>query len=116
MNHGLTSDHLRQMQAVLAPYADRIDRVSLFGSRATGTYRPNSDIDLVLHGDVSAELVGRLCTLFQESALPVAVDVKGYDLTAYAPLKRHMDVCMRPLFSQQQLQHYPGRCADDVNK
>lgn len=103
MKHGITAAQLRLMRSVLAPYADHIDRVSLFGSRATGTYRPESDIDLVLHGDIPEALIGRLCTLFQESALPVSVDVKSYDHTTYVPLKQHMDKFMQPLFTRQQL-------------
>ncbi|MEM6405828.1 MAG: nucleotidyltransferase domain-containing protein [Pseudomonadota bacterium] len=106
MNHGLTSEQLRLIQSVLAPYADSIEQVSLFGSRAMGTYRPDSDIDLVLHGDIPEASIGRLHTLFQESALPVSVDVKSYEHTTYPPLRQHMNECMQPLFNRRQLQRY----------
>jgi hypothetical protein len=38
--HGLSERHIGIIRAILAPYADRIERVDLFGSRATGAYRP----------------------------------------------------------------------------
>ena len=105
--HGLTADQLERVRAVLATCADRITGVDLFGSRATGRWRPNSDLDLLLHGTLSDKDIDRLWTLFYESSLPISVDVKSYDLTTYAPLKRHMDQVRKPLFSAEQLQPIP---------
>lgn len=109
-NHGLTPQQLQLMKDILAPYANTIQRVELFGSRAAGTYRDNSDIDLVLHGPVNEDTVNRLWTIFSESALPFKVDVKAYSLTDYAPLKQHMDEVHTLLFTQNDLQE-AGRLA-----
>ena len=84
---------------VLRPYASRLEMVGLFGSRATGTYRENSDIDLVLYGAVDQSDVDRLYTLFEESLLPMTVDVTAYHLICYPPLKAHITEVMRPLFA-----------------
>ena len=102
-DHGLTDRHIETMRAILATYADHILQVNLFGSRATGNYRPNSDIDLVLHGDVPEEYIDRLWTLFSESNLPVSVDVKGYDHISYPPFKRHIETVQKCLFTQEDL-------------
>ena len=52
-------------------------RVYLFGSRARGTSRPASDIDIALlpTGDVPNDLVARLRDAFEESTIPYVVDV-----------------------------------------
>lgn len=75
-----------------------IDRVAVFGSRATGRYRPNSDLDLVLYGSADAADCDRLWTLFQESSLPFSVDVVSYAAIDSPPLRAHIDAVARPLF------------------
>ena len=77
--------------------------VGLFGSRATGTARPNSDVDLVVYGDIGQPVVDRLWTLFDESGLARTVDVVAYDLIEHPPLKAHIDAVMVPLFSRADL-------------
>ena len=103
MNHGLTPRQLAVIKGILRPYADRLVRVDLFGSRATGNWRPNSDIDLALYGRLEEKDVDRLRTLFLESSLPVAVDVKQYERTAYPPLRAHMDAVRQCLFTHAEL-------------
>ena len=98
VDHGLSSRHLAPLPRILEPWANRITAVEVFGSRATGAWRPNSDLDLLLHGDLDQRAIDRLWTLFHESNLPFAVDVTSYDLTSHEPLREHMDRVRRPLF------------------
>ena len=109
LDHGLSPKQLETIRGILAPYACRITRVALFGSRAMGNYRQNSDVDLVLYGDLEEECVDRLWTLFSESSLPFSVDVKGYELIRYPPLKEHIDRVGRVLFTQGELKHRTTR-------
>jgi predicted nucleotidyltransferase len=102
-NHGLSREALEEIRRTLAPFAASIEKVGLFGSRATGRMRPQSDIDLVLHGPVTQEMVDRLWTLFAESKLPWPVDVVAYDLVTYPPFKLHIDAVELPLFEQNEL-------------
>ncbi|NUN15685.1 MAG: nucleotidyltransferase domain-containing protein [Myxococcales bacterium] len=101
--HGLTPDQMEQIAAVLHPYADKIETVGLFGSRAQGTYRPNSDVDLVIRGNLDEADVDRLYTLFEESSLPFQFDVIAYHRIAYPPLKRHIDQVFCPILSHDDL-------------
>ena len=103
LDHGLSSRHLETIRGILAPYSSRICRVSLFGSRAMGNYSANSDIDLVLYGNLDKASVDRLWTLFDESSLPFSVDVKSYELIEYTPLKAHIDRVGKVLFTQGEL-------------
>ncbi len=103
-DHGLSLQQLQIIRDILTPYAALITRVGLFGSRAKGTARPNSDIDLVLYGPVSEAVADRLHSLFDESALAVTVDLLVYDRIDTPPLKSHIDQVMQPLFEQAELQ------------
>ena len=103
MKAGLSSRDRETIRAILAPYAALIDRAALFGSRGSGAARPNSDIDLVLFGDITDAEVDRLWTLFDESSLSVSVDVLAYREDMYPPLLRHIDHTARTLFTRDDL-------------
>ncbi|RLE19569.1 MAG: nucleotidyltransferase domain-containing protein [Acidobacteria bacterium] len=113
MDNGLSKQQLEIIREILAPFADRIDRVDLFGSRAQGTHRPNSDIDLVLRGDIDKKATDRLWTLFAESSLALKVDVLAYAQITKAALKKHIDLVSVPLFTKADLIHdKSGRNSD----
>lgn len=88
---------------VLAPFADRIERVAVFGSRATGKARANSDIDLVLYGDIDAATEQRIWTLLEDTSLPVPVDVVAYERIERTALKAHIDAVAVTLFEKAEL-------------
>lgn len=79
--HELTDAQVAIIRAAVAPFASRISRVCLFGSRAIGTARPNSDIDLVIYGLDDPASLDRIRTRLDASLLSVPVDVIGYALT-----------------------------------
>lgn len=99
----VTSQERVILARVLAPYADRIERVGVFGSRATGCARPDSDIDLVLYGDIDPDLEARLWTLFDECDLAVEVDVAAYPQIRHDGLRKHIDETVRILFEKHDL-------------
>lgn len=101
--HGLSAHQLAIIADVLRPYADRIDKVCLFGSRAVGEARPMSDIDLVIYGALSQAEIDRIWTLFEDSSLSVTVDVTTYDLIAYPPLRHHVDKVAATLLTREDL-------------
>ena len=105
LDHGLSSRQLATVRRILQPWAHRITAVDVFGSRATGAWRPNSDLDLLLHGDLDDREIDRLWTLFHESNLPFAVDVTSYDLTTHEPLREHMDRVRRSLFESRDYEN-----------
>lgn len=101
--HGLTEDQIEIITAILRPYADKIQTVGLFGSRAQGTYRTNSDIDMAIDGTLTEDDIDRLYTLFDESLLPFKVDVNALNLIDYRPLKDHVETVFYPLLSHDDL-------------
>ncbi len=101
--HGLTSQQMAIIKQILIPFSDLIEKAGLFGSRANGKARANSDIDLVLYGLDNQKTLDRIHTLFTESSLPVTVDVQAYELVKYAPLKKHIDEAVQILFTKEDL-------------
>ena len=102
-DHGLSTAQVATIRAIMASQADRIERVALFGSRATGSARSASDVDLVVFGPVDEASIERLWTDFDESDLPFTVDVVGYRLIENPSLKAHIDAVARTLFTQDEL-------------
>lgn len=86
---GLPDEAIKKIHAVFSKY-DEVKRVILYGSRAKGNYRPSSDIDLCIEGEMSS-----LTTLLKieneldDLLLPWKIDLS---------LKHHID-------NQSLLQH-----------
>jgi predicted nucleotidyltransferase len=99
IDHGLSNRQIEIIKHVLRPFKGAIKSVGLFGSRATGRYRPGSDIDLVIYGTLDQRTADRIFTLINDSGLPVNVDVQVYHLINYLPLKNHIDRVMQELYN-----------------
>lgn len=107
--HGISEKYLGMIKTILAENTPDIEKACLYGSRATGQYKPYSDIDLVLYGNISDTIVARLWARFFDSTLPYKVDVTAYNCITYPPLKQHIDEVSRPLFTKQQLYTHTNR-------
>ncbi len=85
---GLPEATLWAIKTCIAQYPD-IKWVKIYGSRAKGTYRPGSDIDLAFSAekDVSAELLDDLDAL----PTPYSFDVLHYDNLSDKSVKDHID-------------------------
>ncbi len=79
---------VKQVQEIV-----EINKVSVFGSRAKGTYRENSDIDIVVYGtNLNKSLLYRLYELLEENApYPFFVDIVDYE-SADEILKKEIDL------------------------
>ncbi|MBN2841735.1 MAG: nucleotidyltransferase domain-containing protein, partial [Sedimentisphaerales bacterium] len=68
----------KYLQAVIKILADnpRVERALLFGSRAMGTYTPDSGVDIALFGDeLTISDHGQLANLISEQTMPQQVDI-----------------------------------------
>ncbi len=86
---GLSAKTFALIRAVFQRYPD-VTRVVLFGSRAKGTARPESDIDLALDGDVSPEDVSRIAFELDDLPLPYRFDIKSFSSIQHAELRSHI--------------------------
>lgn len=85
------ADAMRAMIRVFSSYPD-LEKVTLFGSRATGTAKRWSDIDLATHGIVGdRHRLGRLALDLEDTDIPQTCGVLAYETISHAPLKQHVD-------------------------
>jgi predicted nucleotidyltransferase len=64
----------------------------LFGSRAKGTHRAGSDIDVALVGEgLDIDALGRLTRAFEESSIPYQVDLCWLAAIDHPPLREHIE-------------------------
>lgn len=88
---GLTERMIEEIRSVVAE-DERVDRVVLFGSRAKGSHREGSDIDLAVYGNG----IGRRDTSIwaerlEESLFPWSVDVVPISDETDTALLDHID-------------------------
>ena len=75
MNDGLKERNRAKIRQVLASHPG-VERAVLFGSRATGTYRPGSDVDLALAGDgLTHSDLGVIGAAMEATTVPQIVDL-----------------------------------------
>ncbi|MEW6727774.1 MAG: nucleotidyltransferase family protein [Pseudomonadota bacterium] len=87
---GLPSSTLAELLCILQA-EPAVQRAILFGSRAKGTFKRGSDIDLALEGnDLNAEAIGRLARAFDESPIPYQVDLCWLDAVNHPALRDHI--------------------------
>lgn len=86
--------------AILKEAGPRLGQIKVFGSRATGSARHSSDLDLVVFPPSPRSELSKLRLAFEESDLPINVDVVAWDDIDHQPLR---DAIMRhaiPFFKE----------------
>jgi uncharacterized protein len=99
----LTQPQRDALHSVFVPFADRIDIVGVYGSRAQGRARRGSDVDLVVYGKVADADIARMRIDLDESDLSIFADVTAYDAIAHPRLREQIDQWMKPLFRRHDL-------------
>lgn len=74
-NHGIAPEDIIIIRDILRDYTN----VYVFGSRAKGTYKQFSDLDLCLKNDISDYDYELLKEQFENSDLPFTVDLVQYN-------------------------------------
>ena len=97
MNIGLADEQIEQIVRV-AKNAGATKAV-VFGSRAKGNWRENSDIDIAVFGD--GVNIGQLVSELDELSMPFKFDVVEYGGISHAPLRDHIDRVGVEIYSQK---------------
>lgn len=88
---GLTQKELEVLVKVFKKF-DKLEEIILFGSRALGTHKKASDIDLAIKGDVDINTLAKLkYTLEEDTLLPYFFDIVIYDNLENEELRKHID-------------------------
>lgn len=99
--HGLTEGEIDLLRVALRGLPD-INRVWLFGSRAKGTARPNSDIDLAVEGLDSALKVAAAVERLNELPLPYQIDLQAWEDIKNHELREHISRVGILLYERQR--------------
>lgn len=88
---GLSQKHLATIRAIYAKYPE-IKKVLVYGSRALGTYRAGSDIDMTIISDkpFPEERLMSVMSDFDDSNLPFLIDISGFSSLSNKDLIDHI--------------------------
>ena len=90
MNDGLKPESRRRILAILSANP-RVRKVVIFGSRATGSYRTTSDIDLALFGpDLTLDDHAQLAAQLDELPMAQEVDLVLFNTIEHQALRQHI--------------------------
>ncbi len=80
MKYGLPQSTIQKICAVLSHYP-QVDKAILYGSRAKGTHKNGSDIDLTLRGgtDLTLNVIYRILDDLDELLLPYTIDLSIFN-------------------------------------
>lgn len=101
MNSGLSSSELDGLCQVLQSFPS-VQEAVLFGSRATGTFRAGSDVDLAVKGGSDSDVILLSATLNEETTLPYFFDVVAHDEIKNQDLLEHIARVGVTIFSRNQ--------------
>jgi len=97
---GLPYNYILQINAVFNQYP-AINEVVLFGSRAKGNYRDNSDIDLAIKGeDINLSTLQEIETKLEELYIPNAIDLLVFDNIKNLDLINHINRVGKQFYSR----------------
>lgn len=88
-NDGLREGDREQIFAVLRQFPS-VDRAYLFGSRAMGNFKPHSDIDLAIDGEITEQQLGSIAGELEELPLPYKFDVIDLRKVELPALREHV--------------------------
>ncbi|MBF0143805.1 MAG: nucleotidyltransferase domain-containing protein [Magnetococcales bacterium] len=97
---GLTEGEVAMLGSIFR-LVPEIREVWLFGSRAKGTFRPESDVDLVLTGVDDALLAQAVAEALESLPLPYRFDVKALAAIRSVPLLEHIRRVGVPIFRRE---------------
>jgi type I restriction enzyme, S subunit len=100
MRFGLGEHIVESLISVFEKYS-KVDKAIVFGSRAKGNYRPDSDIDIAIKGaELTEKDVLNIHVKFSELDLPFKIDLLNYHTIKEPELKAHIDRVGIELYSR----------------
>jgi len=101
---GLSSSVLEQLRTRLARHP-KVERAMIFGSRAQGTARPGSDIDIaIVAPDLSSREFARLWTELDELPIAFKMDIVHFDRLTDEHLKAQIVRHGKTIYSRTEAQ------------
>ncbi|HLP56530.1 MAG TPA: nucleotidyltransferase domain-containing protein [Fluviicola sp.] len=90
MEFGLSAENIDKIRSVFAEYPE-VEKVIIYGSRAKGNYRHNSDIDLTLIGEqLNLDIQFRIDESLDNLLLPYTIDLSVFSQISNPDLVEHI--------------------------
>ena len=93
---GLKPAEVEQLREVFYQYP-AVERVIVYGSRAKGTHRRGSDIDITIVGEVDWYTLNQLSERLDDLLLPYQIDLSVLNHIDNPELKAHIERVGQPL-------------------
>mgnify|MGYP001575632496 CR=1 FL=1 len=91
MDYGLSDDIINRIQEVFKKYP-QVEGATLYGSRAMGTYRNGSDIDLTLKGkSINHNILNKISNDIDDLLMPYKFDLSIMDDIDNKDLLKHIN-------------------------
>jgi uncharacterized protein len=91
MKYGLSDETIAKINTVFASFPEVIS-VVLYGSRAKGSYKPGSDIDLTMYGaGLTSGLCGTIAERLDGLLLPYMIDLSVFAELKHPELEAHIE-------------------------
>ena len=88
---GLSKSHVSKIIDILKAFPE-VEQGAIFGSRALGTSKKGSDVDIALYGTLRDDVVTAISyQLNEETLLPYFFDLVDYQNIVNDALKEHID-------------------------
>ncbi len=101
MVFGISEKSLQSIIDALKKFPE-VQEAIIFGSRAMGHYKPGSDVDLALKGNITPDTLLKIKTLLdQELPLPYLFDIVDYQAIDNPDFKAHIDQYGKIFFSSK---------------
>jgi len=88
--YGISQNALDKIKAVLCSHKN-IENVILYGSRAKGSYKEGSDIDLTIKGNLTFDNLTKISLDLDNLNLPWKIDLCLYNQIENKELLKHID-------------------------
>lgn len=100
MPYGLSETTIEKICDVLSRHPS-VEKAVLYGSRAKGTFKPGSDIDLSLHGTtLTMSEIGDIDSELDDLLLPYIFDLLIFDTLDHANLREHIERVGKTLYER----------------
>ena len=98
--HGLSDQTVQKLRAVCAAFP-QVEKAVLYGSRAKGTFKPGSDIDLTLIGDtIDGRVSSKIYWALDDLLLPYQIDLSLFSKLTHPELIDHIRRVGVPLYER----------------
>ena len=90
---GITENEFSILINIISKF-ENVEKGVVYGSRAKGTHKPFSDVDLTLEGEnLSSDDILHIADMLEESPLPYLFDLSNFNTLTNQNLISHIERC-----------------------